>query len=513
MRHRGIMVTTLKSILTIVWLLLGFALLSGQNAFAQKRLGLFFTAEELEVWKLRAKNGPYKTAADVSTNSPGDWTRILSNANSFLSNPSAERWKGNTLGRCLAHSDLSIKPSWALGRKLRDAAFTYLITGDVSYKNAVQTELKAQAAMPGVQWSGPLWSAPMCDETKLGGTHNPVLEIHQFMLHMLLGYDFIRLELSSTDRATLDKWFLDFSNRFEPVNYKRHLEKRWPKRAADDYSSSPYSTAPKHKTHFNGPDWSAWHGAWGNQYHLGMLVHGLTGIMTDNSNLMGQAKRYFKEFVKYNIWPDGTMGDLHRWNDNGDPCKGFWYTASQSEDMAAMAEAFARTGDFELYNYTTSEGYAGTAGGSKSLKTAIRTHQGLANNSVKRYATTNATEATDPRYLIGSDCSAFPSTGKRSASPWRGVNDIWGAAIANRFYKDNAIKDGYMRRGTGFPGYPKSPNHSCGSAWEGAHCTFPGILFMFGQMEDQSSPYPSAPSPTSSPVTSPLPPQNLKITR
>jgi hypothetical protein len=400
--------------------------------------------------------------------------------------------------------DLGVAPPWSRGRLLRDAAFAYLITGNTAYKNAVRNELLTQATLPGVQWAGPLWSAPTCDETKLGDTWNPVLGFHNWMLHMLVSYDFMRRDLSSTDRMTLDKWFLDFSKRFEAVNYKRHLEKRWPKRDSDDYSSSPHSTAAFKKMYFNGPDWSWWHGAWNNQFHLGMLVHGLSGIMFDNAYLKKQAKRYFKEFVKYNVWPDGVMGDLHRWNDNGHPCKGFWYTASQAEDTAAMAEAFARTGDFELYQYVTSDGYAGTAGGPKSLKTAIITHQGLANASVKRYAATDEALATDARFLINSDCSRFPTTGIVGSYAWRGVNDIWAAAIANRFYKDNVIKAGYMRQRASDSGYPASPNHSCGSPWEGGHCTFPGVLFMFGQMEDRPSPYPSGGSTTFS--KNPIPP-------
>ncbi len=79
-------------VLWTVALLLCFAeILSAQN-----RLGLHFTQEELNIRRQRAQNGPYKTRGDVCTNSPGDWERIVGHANAFLSNPSGERWKGQT---------------------------------------------------------------------------------------------------------------------------------------------------------------------------------------------------------------------------------------------------------------------------------------------------------------------------------------------------------------------------------------------------------------------------------
>ncbi len=41
-----------------------------ETLFGQTRLGLHFTQEELNIWRQRAENGPYKTKGDVCTNSP-----------------------------------------------------------------------------------------------------------------------------------------------------------------------------------------------------------------------------------------------------------------------------------------------------------------------------------------------------------------------------------------------------------------------------------------------------------
>jgi hypothetical protein len=208
------------------------------------------------------------------------------------------------------------------------------------------------------------------------------------------------------------------------------------------------------------------------------------------------------EFVRYNVWPDGMLGDQHRWNDNGNPCKGYWYPGTQLGDMALLAEAFARIGDLDLYTYTTSEGYAGTAGGPKNLEKVIHFYHGIVDHSMKRYATKDKKNAGSSRYLIDSDCN--------DGWNWDGVEDTF-AAVSNRFYRDDNIKAGYMRKGPGDPPYPASPNApgGCGSTFEGPSCVAPSLLFMFGQMEKEVWPYPTSqnePGPQTSSA-----PKNLRF--
>jgi hypothetical protein len=62
------------------------------------RVGLLHSAQEVEVWRLRAVKGPYRVAGDVSANSPGDWARIRQNADRFVANPGAARWNGPSQG-------------------------------------------------------------------------------------------------------------------------------------------------------------------------------------------------------------------------------------------------------------------------------------------------------------------------------------------------------------------------------------------------------------------------------
>ena len=69
-------------------------------------------------------------------------------------------------------------------------------------------------------------------------------------------------------------------------------------------------------------------------------------------------------------------------------------------------------------------------------------------------------------------------------------------------FRDNAIKAAYTRTPPG----PCVSGQSLGSgyAWGGDWYTYPGVLFMFGQMEGRVSPYGGRTSfPTTSPTVSP----------
>jgi hypothetical protein len=491
-------------LMALALLLLGSSVMPGQDALAQTRLGLFFTKEEIEIWKQRAQSGPYRSAGDAQAHSPGDWDRIKANAEAFVANPSAQRWTGNTAGRCINQNDhYPTTPNATMGNQIRDAAFAYLITGNAAYKKAVRNELITMAGLPGTQWQGTVWRGvnDSCLDDLPNG-YDPALQIvGTWGRKLVLAYDFIRFELSISDRTTLDRWFINFGMRFEIPIYKRVLETIWPNRSVDDYRSSPYAAQYAYILYYNGPQWGWWHSGWANWMTAGMGTISLIGLVTDDPYLKNQGKRYFKELVRYGMWPEGAVGDLYRWDADGyngaSPCsKGWAYAGAQLGDMALMAEGYARAGDKSLYNYTTTEGYNGTSNGSsvKGLKMAILYYQGLVNGSIVKPGTRDARKVADARYRIDSRCDDFASTGETGAMNWRGIHDIWSGAVANRYYRDSMITQGYRRQQSGAPAYPSDPNgiyNGGASVWEGSQATLPGVLFMFGQMEDKVNPYPS----------------------
>src|SRR6476661_861298 len=120
------------------------------------RLGLHVTSDELAIWQTRSVSGPYKTAGDVSSNSPGDWDRIAANALTFKNAAHPyQQWAGQTVNSC-------VQPFWAgqapetnrdLARPMLDAAFYSLVKSDTAYSSPVRTDLLAQAAIAGTDFS------------------------------------------------------------------------------------------------------------------------------------------------------------------------------------------------------------------------------------------------------------------------------------------------------------------------------------------------------------------------
>jgi hypothetical protein len=486
-------------------LVIGFIVVIEQNALSQTKLGLFFTQEELQIWKQRAVNGPYKSSGDVSQNSPGDWDRIIANKNSFMADPDAQRWAGK-IGSCFKNSDTNLQPGFGQGRYIKDAAFYSEVQNDATVRAGVITELLAQAQHAGVQWNNTtVWSGSCTSQ--MTHSHAPMLYMNTWMAKIIVAYDFVRRHMSSGQQATMDAWLLAYSTRFEPTNHRVYLTQRFPKRGVDDYSVvSSYS--PLHLLYFGGPSHGPWHNAWDNTMSTGYLNHGLISIITHNQPLQDWTKRFVREWVRYQMWSEGQLGDLYRWHqDGGSPCKGYWYAGEQMGHILMLAEAFARNGDSSLYEYVTSDGIYGSQGGSKSLKLAAQHFQnmvrGAANGGVNRMATTNASKATDLRYRIDGDCNDYTATGESGSFNWDGIEEVF-VAIGNRFWNDNAIKTGYMRQSP-YAAYPTSPNGpgGCGSTYEGPWCILPGVLFMWGQMEGKVTPYPSSKEL--------LTPKNLKV--
>ena len=143
-----------------------------------------------------------------------------------------------------------------------------------------------------------------------------------------------------------------------------------------------------------------------------------------------------------------------------------------------LADAFSRVGDNELYTYTTSVGYNTTEGGPKNLKAVIKTHLQMMQHTIVRYGTSSAADVGKSSFIIDNIYEPMK---------WHHVGDTWIAPLANRFYKDSFFKAAYQRKVPGMPSYPSSPASSGVDAWMGDLGTFPGILFMFGDMESSSS--------------------------
>ena len=205
------------------------------NAIGQTRIGLHVTQEELNIWRQRRIKWPLQGSRRRTDQLSRDWTRIQTNADTFLNNPSAKRWSGQPAGNCWsALSDPpSLPPGRDSGEALRDAAFVYLLTGNTTYRDAVLNELLAQAAAAGTNFSDSTrWNTNAGCAT--GDSWS--WEITMWLRKLLYGYDYIRSSISAGNRTTLDTWFNNAAVFWESNTHATVIQ-RFPNRLSDDYTS------------------------------------------------------------------------------------------------------------------------------------------------------------------------------------------------------------------------------------------------------------------------------------
>jgi hypothetical protein len=363
------------------------------------------------------------------------------------------------------------------------------VDGATAYRDAVRNELLAQAAAPGTKFSD---SQRWCLNSSI--SEQGLLDVAPWLTRLLFAYDWIRTSLSATDQATLDGWFLGAGRHFEAIVHMK-LRKRWPNRKSDSYStSSNYAGTPAYNIYYGAPVQDDWHLAWDNKGAAVVRTFGLIGIQQNDAALKTEAKRWFKEWLKYNVWHantdnKATHGEYHRccWKTILHfPTLGWGYTSSTIGAMTVLADAFYRVGDPELYNYSTSEGHHGTQGGPKSLHAVITTHFKMMDRSLIRYGTNHSRDVGNSSFIID---NIHEPTG------WHHIGDVWIAPIANRFYKSSYFKAIYTRDAAGVTRYPASPATGGFNAWGGEQGIFPGVLFMFGDMESSIPP----PAPLTAP--------------
>lgn len=491
----------MKKLLLILFVAaLGWA----QNASSQTRLGLHVTQEEVNVWKQRAGITPgttkYKVAGDVSTNSPPDWTRIKASADAFKTNPSNDYYNNQyTSGGCIPKNYTGIYETRNAGDGARDAAYYYLLSGDATYAAPVRTQLLKFARDPNMDFSNTSRYCP-------GGLGNiaPGFSIATLMQKLLYAYDYVKGygSLTSGEKTELNTWFRNAAYYF-PSNYDPGINSLFKNRPAGDYTvSSTYSalenTASDGALMYYG-GYKARKVARGfNNRNLDMVAFvGEAGIFLNDATLINSAKRYIKDLFAFGIYPNGAYVDFLRFTET-DPDHGYGY--SHQIGAWSFINALNRIGDTELADMETTRGTTSAISGAdattdgvtkKSVKSHIAFMQGLRNHTISLYGTSNAANNGNVRWQIdGVDRDM--TTG---AVTKQQVNDIFYSLVSNYYYtKDGttSIRNGYNRTASGAIAYPSNSQlKTFGPSvnWTGG--LYPGILFMFGNMEGVVNPFPT----------------------
>jgi len=451
----------------------------GGGGGANQRLGLHVTSDELAIWQTRATSGPYKTTGDVSTNSPGDWDRITTNANTFKNaGKPYQQWAGQTSASCYNLTSGS-PPSRSQGENLLCAAFYYLVTGDTAYGNPVVTDLLAQAAVTGTDFSNATrWCTTSPDDPEAA------YAVTMWLTKLLFAYDYVKGNMTSGQRTTMETWFHDAGTYWEKI-VDLLIENAFPNRDTDDYSnpSGAGDGGGSKVLYFGGPTNDFWGEHWNNRCSNMVEFFTCVGVMVNDSNLKDRGKRFFKEWMQYNVFADGTPGEFYRW-ENGFPVLGWDYAMMVVGPMVTTADVLARAGDTELYDYSTSNGRNNgnhdTSGGPKSLLQIITTCNQYTDHTITRYGTATAGNNGNSNYLIDTNDEV---SGEQHNS------DV-DLVIANLYYQNAYNKTIYMRTASGTVAYPASPVTGGWGVWGGAWGVYPGVMFMFAQNEGVVDPYP-----------------------
>ena len=465
-------------------------LVQAQTWEGNQRLGLHVTRQELAIWKKRARLGPYVKKGDASENSPADWERINENARQFLENPAADRYLGGYTGPGCVPKSSEYNPT-QLGINLRDAAFIYLINGDVRYGEAVRKELLAQAAEPLVNFSVTSRWCFLADA-------DPGFVITEWLIRLLFAYDYTKTTFSTQERTRLDRWFLNAGIYFQQ-GLDIYYGKRFENRLKNNYRLQAHSTIgeahdPKDYMYYGSPTVGFFAKGYNNRNGTIARFVGTVGVFLKNERLIQCAKRWFFEWMRYGVFPTGDVADLHRGLENPkEPEKGLNYLFSVVQAMADLADVLARNGDNSLYEYQTSEGYFGTQTNGKDPKSLLLVVQNALhylNGKNRHYATTNIQQASDSLFLIdGLD--------PHLSNANRIVYDTW-FSMANHYYQSKEIQANYLRKAPGTRPYPAWPRGiGPNQPWGGQAHIYPGMLFMFGQLEGIVKPYPNPPRLTS----------------
>ena len=324
-------------------------------------LSALVTNTELSTWQDRAVSGPWRETGDVSTNSPGYWTRSdeWSMLTASTYDWSQDRWDGQTSGGA----------SHRTSRRLADAALVALINDDEQLADDVFDELIAQRNMFETETG---WVSE-------GGWNDGDGQPGGFPLAIRMGW-WLDAYLTLTSMGYSSQSILDWHNAYAHVNkdeLQSALNSPFPNRLSGDYSSRA-SWVDLGAEHDDGRDaWETSQGTvrgpritrWYNNRRMTMAGHvGLAAAATGDETLRHHFETFCYELVAFGFRLDGLHGDYHR-GSPGAAQTPVTYTWHGLELMVPAMEALARQGHTGSYDITTTDGSGGPGGTQDGTRT------------------------------------------------------------------------------------------------------------------------------------------------
>ena len=76
------------------------------------------------------------------------------------------------------------------------------------------------------------------------------------------------------------------------------------------------------------------------------------GITINDATLKASAKRFFEEWLKFAVWPNGEVFEQHRWDTSPvNPQTGYFYAGTAIGSIVSIADHFARAATLRSMNF------------------------------------------------------------------------------------------------------------------------------------------------------------------
>lgn len=449
------------------------------------------SAADLQVWQSRAASGPYKNTGDVSQNSPGDWTRILSRASQFNVDP--------TLGRAIGpyasgytSNPLSYTGGSAgiigKGIYLTNAAFAHLVGNDPSLGEKVKSELLWHFQTGPFRQGG---NDDFADRSRWPydayGDGGPAHDVADWMCKMALSYGYMlaaEAEYGSVTFTTSEKSAIEYSIRacaeYWTEYNDRYLEDIWGQTRYDGtYVNQLSQTFGGRPYYGSTQQFSTHHLRYNNRKMVNYTLAAIAGVLLDDAHMKDRAKLYVKEWLAYSVFEDGFFGEFDRWASTL-PDLGWGYSGILLSTIAGVVQPLALHGDTELLTYSTTDGIFGSESTTpKTLKFAVDEFLKYPSDQYTRYGTSSSANLNNAYRIDGRN--------PRDGSDWATEADTWVAPIS-MLLNDADQRDIYTRQHPGTVDYVTRDSGNYrgdgGTKWAGGWSIYPGVLFMYGQRED-----------------------------
>lgn len=442
------------------------------------RLGLHVTEAELAVWRVRAVSGPYRVAGDAATNSPGDWARIVNQADQHVANQWTVRNPTSTPGGEVSgwHVDT---------RRLRSAAFLALVRHGAqnvaSYVNSARTHLVNQAAtMPWTNRS--VWPLNAFSDT------DPTFGICEWLCNYVYAYDYLCAHEQDADvevftpaqHLSIQTWLYHAADLWqEPVN--RNLTTLW---GAGRHNDPPSYVDRSYGTMVSGHNGSQLltitdeASFYNNRRAQIATLPAIIAVLLEDrgfappsganpgsslAHLAATGRLFFEEALKFACSsPPTWWGDGNRWTAQI-PNLGLAYGWAVLGKAIELADTFARKGDTSLYSFGTTYGQRGTQTSfPKTIRYQAEQFLAMTRNEIHIFGSNN----------LSNNGAGFRINMQNNPR----IRDIGGLRMAN-YYANTLMTDTVLRRASGAPAWPASPQDP--QHWEGSSFELPGACFMF----------------------------------